>query len=111
IKPVHSYPHSGDTPPYWGGASIIGGVVMRDPRFTGVPGLDPSVGRYLYADAFDGGDVGIRSLVVNGEEAGDHQLLAGVDPQSPAGFGTDARGRVYVADRTGGRVSRLDPAD
>ncbi|HEY8467312.1 MAG TPA: PQQ-dependent sugar dehydrogenase [Solirubrobacterales bacterium] len=108
IDPVHVYPHSGNTAPRWGGASIIGGVVLRDPRFAGVLDLDPSVGRYLYADAFD--NVPVRSLVWVGPGVTDHQLLPGVDPQSPAGFGTDQRGRVWLADRTGGRVYRLDPA-
>jgi hypothetical protein len=109
VKPVHVYPHIGNTPPQWAGASIIGGVVLRDPRFEGVIDLDPSIGRYLYADAY--GKVAVRSLVMSGGMAGDHQLLPGVNPNSPAGFGTDQRGRVYVADRTAGRVYRLDPTD
>lgn len=108
IDPVHAYPHSGNAAPLWGGASIIGGVVLRDPRFEGVLDLDPAVGRYLYADAFD--SVPVRSLVMVGPGVTDHQLLPNVDPVSPAGFGTDQRGRVWLADRGGGRVYRLDPA-
>src|SRR5690606_38003986 len=73
IFPVHTY-ENGAGPGE--GFSVVGGVVVRDPRFAGLPGFDPAVGRYIYADhmfgplrSFDPDAVGL-----------DHHDLPDADP-------------------------------
>lgn len=83
--PVLEYSHSG------GACSITGGVVVRDPRLTGL------VGRYLYGDYCTGR---VRSFrIVNGRAAGDRST--GLKVSSLSSFGEDASGRVYLTSLDG----------
>jgi glucose/arabinose dehydrogenase len=93
VAPVYEYDHGG------GRCTVIGGVVVRDPR---LPGLE---GRYLFGDYCDGK---IESMRIVDGQAADVQALG---PQVPtlSSFGVDGLGRVYVTTTDGG-VYRLDPA-
>jgi glucose/arabinose dehydrogenase len=93
--PVHAYQHdvSGEH-----GNVIIGGYVIRDPNLpAGLQGL------YVYADNQVGG---LRAY----DESEDERIGLGVKVDSPASFGEDNKGRIYVASgpyRGDGRVFRL----
>jgi glucose/arabinose dehydrogenase len=77
--------------------AVTGGVVVRD------RGLPTLIGRYLYADYFNGA---IRSLNLGLPRASDDRS-AGLPPVPDlVNFGEDACGHVYVVS-TGGRISRL----
>ena len=93
VAPAYEYDHGG------GRCTVIGGVVVRDPR---LPGL---AGRYLFGDYCDGK---IESMRIVDGKATDVQALG---PQVPSlsSFGVDGLGRVYVTATDGG-VYRLDPA-
>ena len=93
-RPAHQYAHTGNN------CSITGGVVIRDER------MPKSVrGRYVYADFCSGF---VRSFVPKlGGSRRDSSLGIG-NHNGIVGFGTDARGRVYVVNLNG-QVSRLDP--
>ena len=93
-KPAHQYSHAGSA------CSIIGGEVIRDER------MPKAVrGRYVYADYCAGF---VRSFVPKiGGSRKDSSLGIGEVPHV-IGFGSDARGRVYITQE-GGQVSRLDP--
>ena len=81
-----------------GGAAVIGGYVVRDPSLTGL------VGRYLFADYYDGL---VRSLALN-RLAPDDQSTGLMLPSGQLGsFGQDSAGRLYVVDQDDGTVSRL----
>jgi hypothetical protein len=77
---------------------IIGGYVIRDPKLpNGLQGL------YVYADNQVGG---LRAY----DEEADERIGLGVKVKSPASFGEDNNGRIYVASgpyRGDGRVFRL----
>jgi glucose/arabinose dehydrogenase len=93
--PVHVYPHSGAGEH---GNVIIGGYVIRDPRLP-----NALQGLYTYADNQVGG---LRAY----DEAEDERIGRGVKIKSPASFGEDNKGRIYVASgpyRGDGRVYRL----
>lgn len=77
--------------------SITGGYMVRDPALTGL------VGRYLYADFFDGA---IRSIRVDGANPDDRSTGAPATDQLSS-FGQDADGRLYTTDLDDGRVYRL----
>ena len=93
-KPILAYSHSRDG----GSCSIIGGYVVHDPS---LPALR---GRYVYSDYYSGR---LHSLVPHLHGAGgDHRL--GLTVPSPASFGEDDRGRLYVCSQEGA-VYRLAP--
>jgi glucose/arabinose dehydrogenase len=93
VSPVFEYDH-GD-----GRCAVIGGVVVRDPRLSGL------VGRYLFGDYCNGK---IRSTLVQDGKASDPIDLSLTLP-TLSSFGVDGRGRVYAVTTDGG-VYRLDPA-
>jgi glucose/arabinose dehydrogenase len=93
VAPIYEYDHGG------GRCTVIGGVVVRDPR---LPGLD---GRYLFADYCDGR---IESLKVADGQATDVRDL-GIQMPELSSFGVDGAGRVYATSTAGG-VYRIDPA-
>jgi glucose/arabinose dehydrogenase len=93
VSPVYQYDHGG------GRCTVIGGVVVRDPR------LPTLAGRYLFADYCDGK---ITSTVVENGKATDVRDL-GLQVAALSSFGVDGLGRVYVTSTDGG-VYRLDPA-
>jgi glucose/arabinose dehydrogenase len=93
VPPVFQYDH-GD-----GGCAVIGGVVVRDPRLSGL------VGRYLFGDYCNGK---IRSALVQDGKASNVSDL-GLTLPSLSSFGVDGRGRIYAVATDGG-VYRLDPA-
>jgi len=93
VAPIYEYDHGG------GRCTIIGGVVVRDPR---LPGLD---GRYLFGDYCDGK---IESLKVVDGKATDGRDL-GLQVPELSSFGVDGAGRVYATSTAGG-VYRIDPA-
>jgi glucose/arabinose dehydrogenase len=92
VKPVLEYFVPGK-------CSVIGGLVVRDPR------LPAMTGRYVYTDFCLGG---LRSFRIEGGAATDDRAL-GVLLSSPTSFGQDGLGRVYVTTLDG-PVYRLDPA-
>ena len=92
VPPLIEIPHSPDV------CSVIGGVVVRDPR---LPAL---VGRYLYGDLCGGHFIAAR---VEGERVTESDDLGLVVPELTS-FGVDARGRVYAMSLSGD-VWRLDP--
>jgi glucose/arabinose dehydrogenase len=94
-EPVHAYSHSGSGE---NGRVIIGGYVIRDPKLP-----NALQGLYTYADNQVGG---LRAY----DEAEDERIGLGVKVKSPASFGEDNKGRIYVASgpyRGDGRVYRL----
>jgi glucose/arabinose dehydrogenase len=90
VEPLFDYPTSG--------SAVTGGFVVHDPSLSGL------VGRYLYADYFDGD---IRSLALNFATPDDQSTGATV--AALASFGEDAEGRLYAASNTGNQVVRLLP--
>jgi glucose/arabinose dehydrogenase len=84
--------------PTVGGAAVIGGYVVRDPSLTGL------VGRYLYADYYEGE---IHSLALN--RAAPDDRSAGLTLPQLGSFGQDSSGRLYVVNQNTGDVSRLTP--
>jgi glucose/arabinose dehydrogenase len=92
VKPVIEYVVPGK-------CSVIGGLVVRDPR------LPTLIGRYVYTDFCLGV---VRSFRIDGGAAADDRAL-GVTLTSPTSFGEDGAGRVYVTTLDGA-VYRLDPA-
>jgi glucose/arabinose dehydrogenase len=90
VEPLFDYPTSG--------SAVTGGFVVHDPTLSGL------VGRYLYADYFDGD---IRSLALNFANPDDQSTGATV--AALASFGEDAEGRLYAASNTGNQVVRLLP--
>jgi Glucose / Sorbosone dehydrogenase len=93
--PVHTYSHDG---PGEHGNVIIGGYVIRDPKLPG-----SLQGDYVYADNQVGG---LRAY----DPGADERIGLGVKVHSPASFGEDNKGRIYVASgpyRGDGRVFRL----
>jgi glucose/arabinose dehydrogenase len=83
-----------------GGAAVIGGYVVRDPALTGL------VGRYLYADYYDGA---IRSLALSLAAPADQSTGLTLPTGQLGSFGQDASGHLYVVDQDGGTASRLAP--
>jgi glucose/arabinose dehydrogenase len=74
-----------------GECSVIGGVVVRDPR------LPTLAGRYVYGDYCTGV---LRSFrIVNGKVTGNGRV--GLTVPSLSSFGEDARGRVYAVSLSG----------
>ncbi len=93
VPPLLEYGHSGDL------CSVIGGVVLHDPR---LPALD---GFFLYSDLC-GGE--LRALhAANGALSTDEDLKLNV-PGTDS-FGMDALGRAYVVS-VNGDVFRIDPS-
>jgi glucose/arabinose dehydrogenase len=90
VEPLFDYVNSG------AGAAVTGGFVVRDPSLTGL------VGRYLYADFFAGD---VRSLALDFDAPDD--TTTGLSIASPASFGEDASGRLYVASLSDNEVVRL----
>ena len=85
--------------------AVTGGYLVRD------PGLPTLIGRYLYADSYDGGPLLLARL------AGDDGRRAAALPRAQhlVSFGEDACGHVYVVsiDRgsvSGSRTARRAPA-
>jgi len=91
VEPLLEYPTSSP-------GAVIGGYVVRDPALSGL------VGRYLFADFYDGA---IHSLRLDMADPDDE--LTGLTEASIGGFGEDASGRLYIADLGDSRVSRLVP--
>ena len=88
IEPLFEYVTSG--------SAVTGGFVVRDPNLTGL------VGRYLYADYYDGN---IRSLALDFANPDDRST--GVTKSGLSSFGEDASGRLYAAIHGGDEVVRL----
>jgi len=87
IKPILAYSHDRDG----GSCSIIGGYMV------GKGGPDTLRGRYLYADYCSGV---LRSLIPHLRRgSSDHRT--GLLVTSPASFGEDDRGRIYVTSQDG----------
>jgi len=91
------------------GISVTGGFVYRGCV------LDSLQGTYLYADF---GVPGLRSFVLLDGTATSPDLAAGRiavedgrDLRSVASFGEDARGEIYVVDRSGGEIFQLLPRE
>ena len=82
-----------------GACSVIGGLVVRDPR------LPDLVGRYLFGD-FCLGRITALMLDEAGAVARSDDL--GLDVPQLTSFGVDGAGRIYVTALTG-EVYRLDP--
>ena len=76
-----------------GGAAVIGGYVVRDPALTGL------VGRYLYADYYDGE---VRSLALNLAAPDDRTTGLTLPSGQLGSFGQDAAGHLYVVDQSDG---------
>ena len=93
IPPLLEYAREG------GNCSVIGGVVVRDPR------LPTLAGRFVYADYCLG------ELIVLGVKNGKLATKRSLHIYEPGieSFGTDALKRVYIA-LASGAVYRLDPA-
>ena len=91
VEPLFDYPTGMP-------GAVIGGYVVRDPALTGL------VGRYLFADHYNGA---IHSLALNLANADDTTTGPIVD--AIGGFGEDAAGRLYVADLNGNQLLRLTP--
>jgi hypothetical protein len=91
--PLHVYTREG------GNCSVIGGVVVRDPR------LPLLAGRYLYADFCMGEILVLR--VQKGRLVSQRSLR--IYEPGITSFGVDARRRVYVTTYRGS-VYRIDPA-
>jgi hypothetical protein len=72
--------------------ALTGGVVVRD------PGLPSLVGRYLYADYYDGV---IRSLTLALPRASDDRPAGLPTVSNLAGFGEDACGHVHIVSNNG----------
>ena len=89
VEPLFDYVNSG-------GAAVTGGFVVRDPSLTGL------VGRYLYADYFDGD---IRSLALDFGNPDDRST--GLTISALTSFGEDAAGRLYAVSLGGNEVDRL----
>jgi hypothetical protein len=89
--PIYEYGHEG------GGCSIIGGVVVHDPR---LPSLE---GYFLFSDLCDGK---VRKLFYENGFALVREL--GLVVPNPLTFGVDGLGRVYVSSANG-QLYRLDP--
>jgi cysteine-rich repeat protein len=100
MPPVHEYGHAA------GGCSITGGFVYRGCR---LPDLH---GAYFFADFCTGR---IETFEVVGGVSVNHQnRTADLDPPGPlkvnsiSSFGEDARGELYIIDRTG-EIFRVEP--
>lgn len=93
VAPILSYGHDN------GACSVIGGVVVRDPRLPALRGV------YLYTDLCLGRILATR--VENGRASTPDDL--GIDLPGITSFGVDGAGAVYVTT-LGGTVYRLDPA-
>jgi glucose/arabinose dehydrogenase len=91
VAPVYEYQHAPNL------CSVIGGVVVHDPRLRALDGW------FLFSDLCGGEIEGLR--LVNGfAETTD----LGLQVKAPDSFGEDALGRVYVVSYAG-PVYRLDP--
>jgi len=93
VAPIYEYSHAE-------GCSISGGYVYRGCR---MPFLQ---GRYFFADYCGGW---VRSLVLDAGAATDVQDHAALAVASPASFGQDADGELYVVSIQGGRIYRIEP--
>jgi glucose/arabinose dehydrogenase len=89
VEPLFEYP---TTSP----GAVIGGHVVRDPGLVGL------VGRYLFADFYDGA---IHSLRLDRLDPDDQ--LTGLTVSDIGGFGADAAGRLYITDLAQNQVFRL----
>lgn len=94
VGPVHTYAHGP-------GCSITGGVVVRDPRLSGL------IGAYVYADYCDPTVHAV--LVRDGAAVEARSLGVSVPGGQAASFGEGPGGEVYVMSLSGG-LFRLDPA-
>jgi glucose/arabinose dehydrogenase len=81
-----------------GGDAVTGGFVVRDPALVGV------VGRYIYADFFEGV---IHSIALDRADPDDQDTGAFV--ASLASFGEDASGRLYAVSLSDNEVVRILP--
>ena len=72
---------------------MIGGYVVRDPSLAGL------VGRYLYADYYDGE---VRSLARNLAAPDDRTTGLTLPTGQLGSFGEDSAGRLYVTDQDAG---------
>jgi glucose/arabinose dehydrogenase len=90
IEPVLDLPHPANT-------ALTGGVVVRD------PGLPSLVGRYVYADYYDGQ---VRSLALALPRAGDDRPAGLPTVPDLVAFGEDACGHLYIVSTDGG-ISRV----
>ena len=96
VNPIHTYPHGG-------GASVTGGYVYRGES-------DGLQGQYFFADFIQNT---VSTLRFDGANWVATNRTAQIAPDtgtinSPASFGEDARGNLYIVD-IGGEVFRLTP--
>jgi glucose/arabinose dehydrogenase len=87
VDPLFDFPTAG---------AVIGGYVARHSS------LGSLVGRYLYADYYDGV---VHSLALNFAAPGDS--LTGFTSDQLGSFGQDSSGRLYAVDQNDGQVLRL----
>jgi hypothetical protein len=85
LEPVFDLPHPANT-------ALTGGVVVRD------PGLSSLVGRYLYADYYDGV---VRSLRLGLPRASDDRSARLPTVPNLVAFGEDACGHVHIVSNNG----------
>jgi len=93
VPPVFEYDHGDNR------CAVIGGVVVRDPRLTGLDG------RYLFGDYCNGK---LRTFQIDGGQATDVEDT-GLVLGDLSSFGVDGRGRIYAVATDGG-LYRLDPS-
>ncbi len=99
IFPVLTYPHSGDDPTQYVGCAVIGGVVVRDRRLTGLRG------RFLYSDYCNGR---LRSFDPKSASIPATDSSAHLKVRFPTSIVSGRRNRIYVTSANGG-VFRLRP--
>ena len=90
VEPLFDYPTVG--------SAVIGGYVVRDPSLAGL------VGRYLYADYYEGE---VRSLARNLAAPDDRTTGLTLPTGQLGSFGQDSAGHLYVTDQDAGAVHRL----
>jgi hypothetical protein len=83
VEPIFDYSKAG-------ARAITGGYVVRDPA------LGNFVGRYLFADFFDGS---IRSIRVDASNPSEQPT--GTSVANLSSFGEDAAGRIYATSLDG----------
>ena len=100
IFPVTTFPHASEDPEAYTGCAVIGGVIVRDRRLTGLRG------RYLYNDHCNG-----RLLSLDPKEADPPVAVSdvGLRVRWPTSIVAGRKDRIYMTSRTG-PLFRLDPA-
>jgi glucose/arabinose dehydrogenase len=95
VPPVADYCNSAAANCTDGGSAVIGGHVYRGAAYPGLAGY------YFYADAYTNRFWALRPGTWNVTPLGINNV------SSPAGFGEDVTGELYVASRQGGTSGRI----